>query len=63
MVTEPAPSLARASDVPRLVRPDPRDEGALRSALEEADRGEGVLMTAEVAERAIVTGQWPDSSE
>jgi hypothetical protein len=35
----------------------------LRLALADADAGKGVLMSVDEAERAIVTGRWPDSSE
>jgi hypothetical protein len=34
-----------------------------RARVADVDAGRGPLMSAEDAERAIVTGQWPDSSE
>jgi hypothetical protein len=46
-----------------VVRPHPRDEVELRSAADAAERAEGLLMSVDEAERAIVTGRWPDSSE
>jgi hypothetical protein len=63
MMSPPNTARKMTRERPALVRPDPRDEEELRLAIESADRGEGLLMTADEAERALLTGEWPDSSE
>ncbi len=65
MATPPPRNAARKRTAPSsgVVRPDPRDEEEVRLAIADADAGKGILMSAEEAEIAIVTGRWPESSE
>jgi hypothetical protein len=42
------------------VRPSPEDEGKIRRALEELDRGEGIELTADELRHWAETGEWPE---
>ena len=56
-MTTAAPELQPTSPV--LLRVPPEDEEHVRAGLEEADRGEGVLLTAEEVEHWASTGELP----
>lgn len=46
---------------PRTFKPAERDEADVRAGLDEAERGEGRVLTHDELARWAETGEWPES--